>query len=186
MKLLKAGDIVLSSGNSRFARLVRWGQTSPGEERSLVNHAIIVHSGGHPAFARIVESDSVVRYGALSDFHSRDMCYAFRPKNISETVLSTIVNAAYRRIGERYGYPQLFAQLTDTKLFAGKNVARRLFAGPSHRAVCSRLVAEAYGTAGYDFGVPAYAASPDDIFDFCTFRSDKYDGVWSGLPQLTE
>lgn len=178
---LRPGDVVLSRGDGRLARAIRWGQTQRDEGQTLVNHAIIVHSGGNPYYARIVESDRVVRYGTLGDFHPKDDCWAFRPVNISETVLAHIVDAAYRRIGEQYGYAQLATQLLDNKLFGNRVIARRLFSS-SKTAICSRLVLEAFATRGYDFGRPPFAASPDDVFDFCLDHPEKYQQVWQGRP----
>ena len=179
--LLQAGDVVLTRGNSALARAIRWGQTSRGEEPTLVNHALLVHTGGEPRYARIVESDVRVRYGMLGEFHAADYCYVFRPLNISPTQLSSIVNQAFIRIGEEYGYSQLLTQLVDNKLFGGRVLARRLFE-KADRAVCSRLVAEAFAHHRYDFGVPSFAADPDQIFDFCTDNVEKYALVWQGLP----
>jgi hypothetical protein len=40
--------------------------------------------------------------------------------------------------------------------------------------ICSWLVACSFKKAGKTFGVAPGAASPDDIWDFCTRETDKY------------
>ena len=54
--------------------------------------------------------------------------------------------------------------------------------------ICSWLVAHSYKKIGKDFRVPAGAATPDDIWDFCDKNPDKYRRVRSLglLPRIVE
>ena len=43
--------------------------------------------------------------------------------------------------------------------------------------ICSWLVAHSYKAAGLHFGVAPGAATPDDIWDFVTTRTDRFQEI---------
>ena len=179
--MLKRADVVFTRGNKLLHRLIRWGQTSPGESPTYVNHALLVLSDSPdlPGHAMIIESESRVRAGLLGQLHRGDWFFAYRPLNLNPGEAALIRDAALRRLHEKYGWSQLILQLIDAKVFRGADVARRL-ASRDSRPICSRLVAEAYAVADYTFGLPPAACDPDSMLDFCTTNPDKYLFVTSG------
>jgi hypothetical protein len=195
--MLKRGDVVFTASDALLGRLIRWGQTSKGEAPSETNHALLVledsidvavaksvvevgilHSLApeHPGSALIIESDKTVRIGFLSMYHENDRFVAYRPTNIPGPALDAIVAVALSKAGEKYGTWELVPQLIDSKLFGGRVIARKL-AALTDAPICSRLVASAYGSQGYTFGLPPFAADPDSMLDFCRANADKYVAV---------
>jgi uncharacterized protein YycO len=179
---LLPADVVFTRGDTLLGRMIRWGERSRGECSSQTNHAAVVVGAGDPAQARIVESMQHVRTGPLGQLHSKDYCWVFRPLNVDPYSAGRVTSWALAQVGRRYGYGQLILQLLDAKIFRGRNVFRRI-AAVDPRPICSRLVATAYrDVLGLDFGVPAYAADPDTMMDFCLRNPDKYLRVWEGVP----
>ena len=82
------------------------------------------------------------------------------------------MNAALTRVGYSYGWAKNFLHSLD-KLFDNRVIFRRLGLWKK-LPNCSFLVAEAFNFEYYGFGIKAYAASPDDIHDFCVNNPDKY------------
>ena len=56
------------------------------------------------------------------------------------------------------------------------DVFRRVTKDDSY-PICSWVVAHAYKAAGKSFGVKAWAANPDHIWDFVNKETDKYDKI---------
>ena len=96
----------------------------------------------------------------------------FRPTNLSEEEIRTVVAAAEGYVGRRYGVLTLVAHLADWVL-QGAYVFRRL-TNDDRYPICSWLVAHAFKRVGKSFGVAPGAASPDDVWDFCVNNPDKY------------
>ena len=61
----------------------------------------------------------------------------------------------------------LMAKLTGQKWWMDLNVIKRL-------PYCSYLWATWFERYGYDFGVKAKRATPDDMLDFCQANPDKW------------
>jgi hypothetical protein len=165
MTQILPGDIVLTRGNSWLAKAIRWGERTSGEDPSVVNHAAIVVEGGDLSSAVIVESDLRVRRVPIGKHHSTDGVYVFRLPELTYDQRAFLVVEAEKLVGKQYGYLQILAQLVDHKLFAGRIIARRLLK-KSPLDICSRLVAELFEKLGIVFGTPAFAATPDDLFDW--------------------
>jgi cell wall-associated NlpC family hydrolase len=179
---LLPGDIIFLRSTTLLGRLIRWGQRSRKEGPSRTNHVALVVGAGNPEDARIVEAMQQVRTGTLLEFHGGTFCEAYTPINVSADQRGRLAGWALTQVGRQYGYGQLILQLIDAKIFRGHNVFRRL-AVMDPRPICSRLVATAYrDLLGYDFGVPAYAADPDTMMDFCDANPDKYVKIWEGYP----
>ena len=92
--------------------------------------------------------------------------------DLTDEEIRTIVNAANGYVGRRYGVLKLVTHLGDWFL-QGAYVFRRLTSDDRY-PICSWLVACSFAKAGKNFGVEPGAASPDDIWDFCTREKDKY------------
>ena len=197
----KRGDIVLTAGKGKLARLIRWGQRSlhfkksfpfiGQEPPSRTNHMTgTVYSGwvypnlrvSDQSLAFIVESDVKVRGGTLWEHHSGDDIWIFRPLNVPDWQLATICRRVEQKLGRPYSFLQLPAQLIDHKLFGGRAVLRWLFRF-SPLDVCSRLWVEEFGRFGYHFGVPDFSATPDDAWDFAIAHPEKYGLVYGVLPE---
>jgi len=180
-RYLIPGDILFTASTALLGRLIRWGERSPGETAPSVNHAAIVVACAPPlgdAYwdATIVEAMRHVQRVPLRSSHSKDSVFAFRPVNVPLEALDAIVATAEKRVGEAYSYVAIAEQLVDSKLFGGKVVARALGAGDKV-PICSRLVAQAYGAQGYDFGLPGYAADPDTMLRFCLTHPKIYQDL---------
>jgi hypothetical protein len=170
---LEPGDVVLTSGNTLLGRLIRWGERKKGEPVTRVNHALLCTEGPDT----IVEADKVVRKCSIWDYHHDDGIIVWRPRNLTDLDKVVIKATAEFQVGQKYPIRQLFAYLIDNKILGGRNVFRRLISNEA-AGVCSRLVARVFKAIGRDFGVPEYAASPDEIDDFCTANPDKYVLAW--------
>lgn len=184
---LLPGDIFLTRGPGFISGLIRFFSRHIGESRAQVNHTGVIVVGGPlttaiavEAVAHVVRRPLWVAYGPPK----KDAVAIFRPLNLTPEETAAIVSAAEGYVGERYGYLKIAAHLADWLLF-GAYVFRRL-AQMDNYPICSWLVAHAYLKAGKDFGVPAGAAEPDDIWDFVTKHPDKYAQIWPLSPLRAE
>jgi hypothetical protein len=174
--ILKPGDIFLTRGPGLLSRLIRFFSRSIGESRTKVNHAGLVVKEGSLRTAEIVEAVAAVRRCRLWEHYgppAKDAVAVFRPLNLTVEQVPVIVSTAERQVGKQYGIGKLVAHLLDWSLL-GAYVFRRL-ANSGDYPICSWLVAHAYAEAGKDFGVEPGAADPDDIWDFVTAHTDKYE-----------
>ncbi len=173
---LQRADIFFTRGRGIFSGAIRFFTRGFGESRTKVNHVGLVVADGAldeamvvEALRRVVEHRLVDRYGRGK---RRDAVAVFRPTNLTPAEVDTIVQAAQRYVGKKYGALKILAHLADWALF-GAYVFRRL-ARMDDYPICSWLVAHAFKTAGKHFGIEARAASPDDIWDFVDAHSNKY------------
>jgi hypothetical protein len=173
---LQAGDIFLTRGKGLISRAIRYFSRGIGEPRTKVNHVGIVVEGGPIATAVVVEALSKVFQHRLMDQYggtSHEVAI-YRPLNIPPAEIAEIVGKAKSYGGRKYGYAQVAMHLLDWMLL-GAYVFRRL--GSDNYPICSWVVANAYSATGYDFGVEAGAATPDDIWDYVTTHTDRYTCV---------
>ena len=178
--MLKKGDVVFTRGNGWLQRLIRWGETSPGESRTLVNHALLVVSDGPAPDVRIVEAEAKVQAGRFGALHAGDWFTAYRAKDMDAADADAICAAALAHVGESYGWGQLFLQLIDSKVLGGAYGARRL-AHVDPKEICSRLVATAYAVRGFHFDLDDGAAEdPDSMLDYCVAHPELYAFVECG------
>lgn len=186
--IVRAGDILFVRGSGILSRLIAWGERSKDESESAYpSHvALIVDDRG-----AIVEanSDGVDRtpdlFAKYSDAAHRVALY--RPIGLSNIERLVMTNAGRRMVGSRYGYVELFVHLVDQKLFGGNVVARRLLKyAPARFEICSKVVAQAYAAIGRGwFGVPPYAAEPDDIYRWVRAHPVEFAPVF-GFGQLVQ
>lgn len=189
--LLAAGDVVFTSSAGWFQRLIRWGQRSPGEAPALTNHALLIVAPPHrltpeglkPSLdngdATIIEAQAHVQAGKFGRLQRGAHYKAYRPLGITRDKAQTIVSAGLAQLHLPYGFAQLFLQLIDAKLLGGRNVARRL-TRIDPLPICSKLVALAYASAGFDFGIEPHAADPDTMEKFCLAHPERYYFVAEG------
>ncbi len=173
--LLEPGDIFLTRGLGLFSRLIRFFTRGIGERRTQVNHVGLVVEPGPPPEAIGIEALSRVRRHPLKRRYGRGKrqeIAVYRPLNLSEEEVALIVATAEKYVGRRYGYVKIVTHLLDW-LLLGAYAFRRL-ARMDDYPICSWLVAHSFGKAEKTFGVPAGAASPDDIWDFVTAEEEKY------------
>lgn len=174
--LVKPGDIFLTCGTSWFSKAIRICTRRIGEERTKVNHVGVIVTGGHYERADIVEALSKVKKRRLTAYQGKKTAVAiYRPTNLTEDQIKVIVERSNSYVGRQYGWFKIVTHLIDW-VFQGVYFARRLTQSDNY-PICSWCVAQAYAKAGADFGVEPGAASPDDIWDFVTQNTDKYQQV---------
>jgi len=171
---LKPGDIYLTKGTSLISRGIRYFSTSHGEARTEANHVGLVTAAGTEKSATIVEALTRVKRRRMSAYSNStsNQVAIYRPINVTPEQIETIVARAEQYVGDKYGYLKIVAHLADWCL-GGRYVFRRIAAMDNY-PICSWVVSQSYADAGLNFGVPAGAASPDDIMDFCTSHPEKY------------
>jgi cell wall-associated NlpC family hydrolase len=155
--ILRPGDVILVRGRSRMARLIRWFTRAKGEAPTRVTHVALAVSNH-----RIVEA---TRHGAQERTYDRGQVY--RPRNVSLEAADRIVKRAQRYVGAPYGWGKIVLHAIGMERFAFVDGA----------PICSWLVAVPYSEEGYTFGVPANAATPNDIATFILAHPDKYNRV---------
>lgn len=175
--MFQPGDIFVTRGDSFISKAIRFFSRSGGESRTMVNHTGLIVTEGTSASAEIVEALTKVKRRKFSAYQrsTSTQVAVFRPINVTDDQIVTIVDRAVGYVGDGYGYLKIVAHLIDWCL-GGRYVARRVVAMDNY-PICSWVVAQAYADAGLNFGVPAGAASPDDIWDFCLANPDKYEVV---------
>jgi len=172
---LEPGDFFLTRGAGLLSRLIRLFTRSIGESRTMINHVGVIVEGGSPSTAVGVEALSqVVRHKLWSRYgpRTRQQVAIYRPVNLTPDQTALVVSTAEGYVGRKYGYLKIVAHLLDW-LFLGVYFFRRLVRMDDY-PICSWLVAHAFLKAGKTFGVPAGAASPDDIWDFVNGEPEKY------------
>lgn len=176
--ILKPGDIFFTRGTGFISRAIRFLTRSFGESRTVANHVGVIVTEGEGLLATGVEALSRVREHLLIEQYGNgksEIC-VFRPKNLTPKQRQKIVARAESFVNRKYGYLKIVLHLLDWFLL-GAYVFRRLGRMDKY-PICSYVVASAFKAAGKNFGVSNYAASPDDILDFCVREADKYRFVW--------
>lgn len=177
-QILQPCDIFFTHGEKVLSKLIRLGETLPGEEEAVVNHVGIVTGYGPIDFADVVEALSrVVKHTIYSQYHNqKDKVAIYRPINLNSEQKYIITNKANSYVGDKYGYFKIVTHLLD--YFTGKHYFFRRLANDDNYPICSWVVAHAYKAAGLNFGCEAGMADPDDIWDFCLKNPDKYKCVF--------
>lgn len=174
---LQPGDIFLTKGDSFVSRAIRFFSRSGGESRTQANHTGLVTAGGSENSAVIVEALTKVKRRRMSSYSRSENTQVaiYRAKNISPEQIETIVARAEGYVGDTYGYLKIAAHFGDWCL-GGRYFFRRIVSMDKY-PICSWVVAQSYADAGFNFGVPAGMADPDDIMDFCVANPDKYEVI---------
>lgn len=189
--ILRPADIVCTRGSGKLARLIRFFTRRVGEPRTRINHVGIIVVGGPVDTAIMVEAlKKVIRRPLMEGYggpNASDVAI-FRPLNLDITDRWKIATKAMDYVGRTYGYFKLLTNLGDwsatmarTALTLGlyrKDVYLfRRISGDDNYPMCSWVDAHAYAAANKFFGVAPGAATPDDIWDFCTSNPDKYECI---------
>ena len=175
---LQPADIFLSRSETLLGGLIRFFTRAIGERRTEINHVGVVVEGGDLQHAVVVEALAFVRRHRLwSRFGNspKHRVAVYRPRPIRDDDVATIVRSAEDDVGQEYGWLMVAAHLLD-RLFLGVYFFRRLILAKDY-PICSWVVAWAYQKTGRDFGVPAAAASPDDIWDYVGSHPDEYEEI---------
>ena len=170
LRVYKPGDIVLTRGSHWLSRAIRKLTREKGETATQVNHVgMLVTPSVFLGACHIVEAagNGVVRRRVREPYGpgKGNAIAIYRPITMPPADLEKIVANIEKRVGQKYGYLKLLFHLGDWAL-GGRYFFRR-WGAVDRWPICSYLVASEFGKLGYDFGVPAKAASPDDIWDFC-------------------
>lgn len=169
---MKKGDLFFTAGASLLARLIRWGERWEGNPDIVVNHMGGYVENGPLGQAHAVEALwRTVKTKRVPK--SNEGFVVFRPKTIPKAALHGICKRVSDRVGSRYGWWKLLLIMVDTKILKRRLLSRAQFVKDRH--YCSFLWAEAYSHYGFNFGVPYKSATPDDMFDYCASRPDKYE-----------
>jgi len=177
---LKLGDILFERNSSIISKYIRIFTQDKQEKKSEVSHVgLISHSGyidGYPK-AKIIEALTTVKEHEVLESYSQSDAHiaVYRPLNLTHEETSIIITTARTYIGRTYGYFKvllhLLAYITKRKKFFSSLMLLDKY------PICSYLVAKVYAAAGKSFDVPAGFATPDDIWDFVTTHSDKYERI---------
>ena len=175
---LEPADIFFTKGTSLVARLIRRFTTKFGEERSSVNHVGIVVSGGDTDTAVIVEALSSVKKHRFVRYRARTRTAVavYRPLDLTETEIRSVVDKALEYEGRRYGYRKIVAHFLDWAL-QGAYFFRRL-TNDDRYPICSWVIAYAFERARPRFfGIDPGAADPDDLWDWVTEHPQSWKRV---------
>jgi hypothetical protein len=170
----RPADIVLTRSSGWAGKLIRFGTQQRGEGRSMVSHAGLILDGSGTLIEAIFAGVQI---------HDLERCYQgredlvsiWRPINISADERQQICDRATTYNGDTYGYGKIVLHTLDGLL--GKLGIPPVFKRLSWLddfPICSYLVAQAYADIGFEFGVSAKLASPDDIWDFVNCNPSKY------------
>lgn len=162
MLYVHRGDTFFTHSGSVLGRLIRWGETDPGESPAWTNHTGVVVTSGYiltdddPSYlpqAEVVEALWHTRKGPLK-LNGTEVRF-FRPvPAYTELEKVAFVAEANHYVGDRYGWWKLLLQLGDRALFRGKKVLSNLSFIDS-RPICSYLAAHVNDSArkiGTDVG----------------------------------
>lgn len=161
---MKAGDILLFSGSAWYSRWIAHLTQDRNEAPTRCTHVAIATG-----------PDTIIEalFGGVQRTEMKTVHpWMYRPLNIDPATLKQIVKAANSYVGYRYGYSKIALHALDG-LLGGAYFFRR-FAFVDRWPICSWVVAGAYATQGYTFGVDARAATPDDIADYVQAHPKRY------------
>ena len=146
---LEPGDVLLIEGNTRISVAIKYLTQSTWSHSALYIGDALAHAPDAPAGEAalvLIEADmrAGVRAVPLSHFdglHTR-IC---RPAGLAGDDLKKVIDFAVTRLGESYDMKNVF------------DLARYLFPTPPvpTRAICSTLIAEAFGSVRYPI-LPEY------------------------------
>jgi hypothetical protein len=182
MVTLEPCDVFLTRGSGFVSRAIRVFTRRFGETRTRVNHVGIIVDEGNMETAIAVEALAKVDMHPLGRYARKpDTAVAvYRPINLTGEETEKITVKALTYVGRKYGFVKIASHFLDWTL-QGAYVFRK-FTQDDNYPICSWLVAQAFSSAGKDFGCDPGAATPDDIWDFVTSNPDKYVQVHPLVP----
>ena len=178
--MLWPGDVVFTRGDTLLGFAIRRFTRDAGEAPTKVNHVGVITEPGTIHHAQLVEALQRVEKHTPYDKYGRSEkqeVAVFRPR-LTQPQVDLIVAYAEAQVGKKYGYHKIALQALRRTRFGGF-IDKWWKRGSLDRyPICSYLVARAFGKAGLDFGVHENLATPDDMWDFCQSRPDKYELIF--------
>jgi len=173
---LQPGDLVFTRGPGFISAAIRWASRNFGEAKTEVNHVGVISRGGSIRKAEISEARwrYLVHNLWNAYVNTGHQVAIFRAVNISPATRLCIAKRAARLKDTKYGWAKIVLHALD-KFLNGAYFFRRLAFLPN-RPICSYAAAKSYADYGFSFGVPAYRAQPDDIWDYVV-NSDNYECI---------
>ena len=151
---LRPGDVLLVEGHSRISTAIKYLTQSTWSHAALFVGAHLADAGGNPAHV-FIEADAVdgVRSIGINAFHHLHTRIC-RPVGLSERECRAITAYAIARVGNRYDLRNVFdlARYLMPTPPVPLQFRRRLLAlgsGDPTRAICSTLIAQAFGSIRY-------------------------------------
>jgi hypothetical protein len=152
---LRKGDVLLVEGTSRFSTAVKYLTTSTWSHAALYigDHLGPPSEGQEPRVlcdVDVIEGVRVIPMSTFEDFHTR-IC---RPVGLTEVEIDALVKFMVARVGYSYDMKNIFdlvRYLIRTPPLPG-GMKRRMLAlgsGEPTRAICSTLIAQAFGSIRY-------------------------------------
>lgn len=152
---LKAGDVLLVAGNSRFSTAIKYLTQSSWSHAALCIGELLDSATAEEEARVLIEVDINEGVRALplseySDFHTR-IC---RPVGLSTEEINQLCNFAIDRLGQHYDLKNIIdlARYLIPTPFVPTRWRRRLLAlgsGDPTRAICSSLIAQSFQSVRY-------------------------------------
>ena len=185
VKVAWPADIICVHSTRPLGRMIEWAERD-GDKAWATHIAVVVdrERGNRTPWSKclIVEALETVQ---LHKFSSRytippdaDQVHIYRPLELDWDERVRIAARAREKVNRLYNYGMIVLQLFDGLL--GKLIRRRVvfwrkLGTRLFGEICSVVVSQSYYEAtGWTFGLPALAANPDDIEDYCATHPQKY------------
>lgn len=152
---LKAGDVLLVAGNSRFSTAIKYLTQSSWSHAALYVGDLLDRPATGAEARVLVEADinqgiQAVPLSEYSGLHTR-IC---RPVGLSASEINSLCDYVIARLGQRYDLKNIIdlARYLIPTPFVPTRWRRRLLAlgsGDPTRAICSSLIAQAFQSVHY-------------------------------------
>lgn len=163
MLAYQSGDIIAVRGTRLLSRMI---ETASG----FVSHVGLVTSI-EPVMVTQAIMPSVATLSLKDTLALVDHAYVLQPLTIPVTDLAAIVAYARSKVGEGYDYLDLLWQAAN-KISRSQWFTQHL--ASNKLVICSELVARAFGSRGYAFGVARRSATPAEILNFALDHPSLY------------
>ena len=154
MASLKAGDVLLVEGHSRFSTVIKYLTQSTWSHAALYVGDHLAKAGGNPEHcfveADVVEGVRSVAIGEFTGMHTR-IC---RPVGLNDSDVRQVTTFVIERLGMQYNLRNvidLMRYLLPTPPIP-QRFRRRMISlgsGDPTRAICSTLIAQAFQSISY-------------------------------------
>ena len=175
---LLPGDIVLTRSNGTIGKLIRVFTKSGNESETMVNHVGMVDTTSYLCDATMVEAVDKVRVRKILEYYGSNtgIEYAiYRPTFLDHYRRKIVIDKLNSYVNKNYGYLKIVTHFLDYCI-GGKYFFRKLAKSDDY-PICSWVVAYAYDSIGFKFGVDPQEASPDDIWDFVVSHPEYFKEI---------
>lgn len=183
----RRGDTFFTHGSGGLSRLIRMATRDPKEAKTWANHSGGIVSDGYvvPMFdytdpaAKAIEALGKVEKNAWFHRHKHEDGYSiavFRHRTATPEMLNRRCRYLETHVGDSYGWWKLGFHLADRVLFKGKKRLSSLLR-LEDSPICSFLEAKSWSLIGIDFGMPAEAADPDEMMDWCEAHPETWEHI---------